>query len=322
MNLTHKLWLTTGMYSHRVYEFPVIHELNPGSNGWETVPCNLTSDKRHTQTDKTMSHHLVPSYILFTVISRFAAFSSVSSILLQFLTFSEYMYLLFQRFEPNRTISDLNYKDAKVLRQCLPSNITCMHWCLWVSENGRMTYWKQLWSSSHTTVCILFPNHINQTSLYQWLSFCVEVLETLLQEKGEFVSYFLFSSLPFVQCLTPCMSLWGIWQRWLYWHCSFSQSADLSLLKKKILEHWGNTLSMFFLNCNQSDQHILGNPAIYNCMKMGCCKWCQGVYRFMQLVSDIHEKWIDLSNVQLYHSKICRHSCIGVLRVCKPHYAW
>ena len=322
MNLTHKLWLTTGMYSHRVYEFPVIHELNPGSNGWETVPCNLTSDKRDTQTDKTMSHHLVPSYMLFTVISRFAAFSSVSSILLQFLTFSEYMYLLFQRFEPNRTNSDLNYKDAKVLRQCLPSNITCMHWCLWVSENGRMTYWKQLWSSSHTTVCILFPNHINQTSLYQWLSFCVEVLETLLQEKGEFVSYFLFSSLPFVQCLTPCMSLWGIWQRWLYWHCSFSQSSDLSLFKKMILEHWGNTLSMFFLNCNQSDQHILGNPAIYNCMKMGCCKWCQGVYRFMQLVSDIHEKWIDLSNVQLYHSKICRHSCIGVLRVCKPHYAW
>ena len=224
--------------------------------------------------------------------------------------------------EPNRTISDLNYKDAKVLRQYLPSNITCMHWCLWVSENGRRTYWKQLWSSSHTTVCILFPDHINPTSLYQWLSFCVEVLETLLQKKGEFVSYFLFSSLPFVQCLTPCMSLWGIWQRWLYWHCSFSQSSDLSLFKTMILEHWGNTLSMFFLNCNQSDQHILGNLAIYNCMKMGCCKWCQGVYRFTQLVSDISEKWIDLSNVQLYHSKICRHYCIGVLRVCKPHYAW
>ena len=209
MNLTHKLWLTTGMYSHRVYEFPVIHELNPGSNGWETVPCNLTSDKRDTQTDKTMSHHLVPSYMLFTVISRFAAFSSVSSILLQFLTFSEYMYLLFQRFEPNRTISDLNYKDAKVLRQYLPSNITCMHWCLWVSENGRMTYWKQLWSSSHTTVCILFPDHINPTSLYQWLSFCVEVLETLLQKKGEFVSYFLFSSLPFVQCFDPMYEFMG-----------------------------------------------------------------------------------------------------------------
>ena len=228
MNLTHQLWLTTGMYSHRVYEFPVIHELNPGSNGWETVPCNLTSDKRDTQTDKTMSHHLVPSYMLFTVISRFAAFSSVSSILLQFLTFSEYMNLLFQRFEPNRTISDLNYKDAKVLRQCLPSNITCMHWCLWVSENGRMTYWKQLWSSSHTTVCILFPNHINQTSLYQWLSFCVEVLEHYCRKKA---------NLSAISCFR-LSHLYNVWLHvWVYGVYGKDDCIDIVPFHRVLIYH-------------------------------------------------------------------------------------
>lgn len=62
------------------------------------------------------------------------------------------------------------------------------------------------------------------------------------------------------------------------------QNNDLGALRKHSIN--------VFSQLQSKRPAFFGNLAIYNCMKMGCCKWCQGVYRFTQLVSDIHEKWM------------------------------